>query len=176
MINDNQKIAFSIFIGLVAFGFLVYNWEDEKMHPMTDEKISAAPANIPMISSRTPASAKAQTILIPATTSAPSVPSAPTELNALVEKSLRLQGGDSIKDIQINQFDAYVMKFEGVPVKVAALTINLTNTQGESTSFRAVVDSSNGKILATYDHPVIDSMNPRAEPGIKIDPRYHGTP
>lgn len=90
-----------------------------------------------------------------------------------VEKTLRQQGGNSLKSVSIDKVDSFVMNYEGIPLNVEAVAINLTNQNGEVTKFNAVVDSQNGKILRTFDLPIIDPVNPRAVPGIKIDPRYH---
>lgn len=91
-----------------------------------------------------------------------------------LEKNIRLQGGNSLKEVLITKLDSFVLNHEGISLNAEAVAINLTNQKGEATTFKAVVDSQNGKILRTFDHPINDPVNPRATPGIKIDPRYHG--
>lgn len=90
-----------------------------------------------------------------------------------VEKALRAQGGSSLSEIDIKKTDSFIWAHEGVALNVESVMITLKNQNGEERKFRAMVDSETGKILRTWDHPVIDPMNPRENPGISIDPRYH---
>jgi hypothetical protein len=90
-----------------------------------------------------------------------------------VEKALRAQGGNSLSEINIKKTDSFIWAHEGVALNVESVMITLKNQNGEERKFRAMVDSETGKILRTWDHPVIDPMNPRENRGISIDPRYH---
>ncbi len=90
-----------------------------------------------------------------------------------VEKALRAQGGSSLSDIDIKKTDSFIWAHEGVALNVESVLITLKNHNGEERKFRAMVDSESGKILRTWDHPVIDPMNPRESRGVSIDPRYH---
>jgi len=89
------------------------------------------------------------------------------------KKGLAAQGGSSVKDMEINLLDSFIWSQDGVALNVESVQVTLSNEKGESTKFRALVDSSSGKILQTWDRPVIDSVNPREGHGLKIDPRYH---
>ena len=90
-----------------------------------------------------------------------------------VEKALRAQGGSSLSEIDIQKTDSFIWAHEGVALNVESVLITLKNQNGEERKFRAMVDSETGKILRTWDHPVIDPMNPRESRGVSIDPRYH---
>jgi hypothetical protein len=89
-----------------------------------------------------------------------------------VEKSLKLQGGQSLKTISIEKVESLIWLQNNRALNVESLKINLKNDKNQEVSFRAMIDSSNGKILQTWDQPVVCPTNPRGEPGIKIDPRY----
>lgn len=90
-----------------------------------------------------------------------------------VKKGLRAQGGSSLSEIEIKRTDSFIWAHEGVALNVESVLISLKNQNGEERKFRAMVDSETGKILRTWDHPVIDPMNPRENRGISVDPRYH---
>jgi hypothetical protein len=89
-----------------------------------------------------------------------------------VEKSLRFQGGDSIKKLEINKIESLIWAQNKQALNVESLQIKITDQKGVDVSFRALVDSSNGKMIQTWDQPVIDPVNPREEFRIKVDPRY----
>lgn len=89
------------------------------------------------------------------------------------EKNLILQGGGNLRNVEIEKVDSFEWKVGNVPVQVDSLIVKLEHVKGYRSSFRAIVDSSNGKILQTWDHPVNDNFDPKTKAGIKIDPRYH---
>jgi hypothetical protein len=92
-----------------------------------------------------------------------------------VEKSLFIQGGKELKAVDIKRVDSFIWEHEGISLNVESVVISVTNQKGEERKFRAMIDPLNGKILRTWDHPVVDSMNPRDnQTGFKLDPRYHG--
>jgi hypothetical protein len=90
-----------------------------------------------------------------------------------LEKNLVLQGNGNLKKAEIEIVDSFEWKFGHVPVKVDSLLVKLEHMKGNRTSFNAIVDSSNGKILQTWNHPLTDDFNSRKRNYIKIDPRYH---
>jgi hypothetical protein len=89
-----------------------------------------------------------------------------------LEKGLRTQGGDALKELKIEKVQSLIWNHQGINLHVESVRITLTNDRNEKTSFRALVDSQNGKILQTWDQPVIDPINPRNNFAIRIDPRY----
>lgn len=89
-----------------------------------------------------------------------------------VEKSLKHQGGEALKDVSISTLDSFIWNNSGVALNVESVLITLTNKRDEQTKFRALVDSETGKILHSWDQPVFDPINPREKQGVKIDPRY----
>jgi len=91
-----------------------------------------------------------------------------------VEQAISLQGGPELIETEIIPEDSYIWVFDGTALYVESVLIKLINSRSESTKFRALIDSDTGKILRTWDHPIIDPANPRKSKGIKIDPRYHG--
>jgi hypothetical protein len=90
-----------------------------------------------------------------------------------LEKNLLLQGGGNLKRAEIEKVDSFDWKMGNVPVKVDSLIVKLEHVKGYKSSFRAIVDSSNGKILQTWDHPVNDNFGSKSKADIKIDSRYH---
>jgi len=89
-----------------------------------------------------------------------------------IEHTLRLQGGDAIKTLDIEKAESFVWLVDGQPLNVESVVVRIQNEKNEETIFRALVDSSNGKILHTWDQPVVDPINPRNKFKVKIDPRY----
>ena len=89
-----------------------------------------------------------------------------------LERSLLAQGGQTLKDIKISKLDSFIWSVGGQAVNVESVLIILENEKGELTRFNAMVDSESGKIIQTWNQPVIDPMNPRESEGVRIDPRY----
>lgn len=90
-----------------------------------------------------------------------------------LEKNLLTQGAGQLKSAVIEKVDSFNWKMGNVDVPVDSVLVKLEHVKGHRSSFRAIVDSSNGKILQTWDHPVIDNFGDKHAAGIKIDPRYH---
>lgn len=91
----------------------------------------------------------------------------------LLEENLRAQGGDEIENIKIDKVDSFVWSHEGVSLNVESVVITLRGRDNQSTKFRAIVDAQNGKILNSWDQPIVEYADPSKRRGIKIDPRYH---
>ncbi len=90
-----------------------------------------------------------------------------------LEKTLRTQGGTFVKNIEIEKVDSFDWKVGKVDVRVDSIKVSLQNIKGQRSSFRAIVDASSGKILQTWDQPVIDNFSAKTGGTIKIDSRYH---
>lgn len=90
-----------------------------------------------------------------------------------LESTLKDLGGESLAKIDINKMDSFIWSQDGIALNVESVKVTLTDEAGETTSFKAMVDSETGKILQTWDQPVMDPANPREKWGIKLDPRYH---
>lgn len=90
-----------------------------------------------------------------------------------LEKSLRAQGGDSVKDITIKKVDSFVWNQDGIALFVESVIVTVKNQKNEQTSFKALVDAQNGKILKNWDQPVFDPLHPKDNFKVKVDPRYH---
>lgn len=90
-----------------------------------------------------------------------------------LEKSLRAQGGDSVKDIAIKKVDSFVWNQDGVALFVESVIVTVKNQKNEETSFKALVDAQNGKILKNWDQPIFDPLHPKDNFKVRIDPRYH---
>lgn len=90
-----------------------------------------------------------------------------------LEKSLRAQGGDSVKEIAIQKVDSFVWNQDGVALFVESVIVTVKNQKNEETSFKALVDAQNGKILKNWDQPIFDPLHPKDNFKVKIDPRYH---
>jgi hypothetical protein len=90
-----------------------------------------------------------------------------------LEKTLKTQGGAFIKKIDIEKVDSFDWKVGKVDVRVDSIKVSLQNIKGQRSSFRAIVDASSGKILQTWDQPIVDNFSARIGGTIKIDSRYH---
>lgn len=96
------------------------------------------------------------------------------EWQSKLEEGLRTQGGDAVKDIEIQKVDSFIWTHDGVALNVESVIITVKGFDNRNTTFRALVDSQNGKILNNWDQPIIEYADPLKQPRIKIDPRYHG--
>lgn len=90
-----------------------------------------------------------------------------------IEKNLLAQAAGTLKEAQIEKVDSFNWKIGKVDVPVDSVIVKLEHTKGHRSSFRAIVDASNGKILQTWDHPVLDNFDPKTRYGVKVDSRYH---
>lgn len=90
-----------------------------------------------------------------------------------LERSLRVQGGESLKDITFKKVDSFVWATEGIALFVESVIVTVKNDQNNETTFKVLVDAQTGKILRNWDQPVFDPANPRNNFRIKLDSRYH---
>lgn len=87
---------------------------------------------------------------------------------------LKLQGGDSLRDITIQKIESLIWMNNGSALNVESVAITLRGDKGERTKFRALVDSQSGKIIQSWDQPVYDPVHSgNNNIQIKLDPRYH---
>ncbi len=89
-----------------------------------------------------------------------------------LEKSLTGLAGATLKEIKISKLDSFIWTVSGQSLNVESVLITMENAKGEISKFNALVDSQNGKIIQTWNQPVVDSSNPRENSGVKIDSRY----
>lgn len=90
-----------------------------------------------------------------------------------IKSQLIRQAYDENLDVQIIKEKSLTWEEMGRPIEVESVKISLRNPAGETSTFRALVEQNTGKILRTWDRPVIDPINPRERNGIKISPLYH---
>ncbi len=90
-----------------------------------------------------------------------------------LETTLKAQGGNFITKIEIETLESFDWKVGKVDVRVDSIKVKLENVKGQRSSFRAIVDAKSGKILQTWDAPVVDNFTAKSTADIKIDPRYH---
>jgi hypothetical protein len=89
-----------------------------------------------------------------------------------LEEVLLAQAPD-LKELKISRLDSFIWSVGGQATNVESVLVSFKSDSGQSTKFNALVDSQTGKILQSWNHPIIDSLNPRETFGIKLDPRYH---
>lgn len=143
-------------------------------------KEAASPAVKPGIERPAPVTAKSvqrppkqeQQKAIPQTAKAANIPSPEWKEN--LESTIRLQGGDAVKDVILNKVDSFVWSHEGISLFVESVIVTIKNHRNEETTFKVLVDAQNGKILRNFERPVFDPVNPKEGFKIRIDPRYHG--
>lgn len=90
-----------------------------------------------------------------------------------LEKTLRAQGGSSLKDVKLDKVDSFVWVQDGIALFVESVIVKIRNDKNHETKFRVLVDAQTGKILNNWDRPVVDVYNPKEEYRVPIDPRYH---
>ena len=90
-----------------------------------------------------------------------------------LKKTFQAQGGESLRNIEIKKVESFIWVHEGIALNVESVIVTLQNDQGSETIFRTLVNSQTGKILKNWDQPITDSVNPRENAGVKLDPRYH---
>lgn len=90
-----------------------------------------------------------------------------------LEKTLFAQAGGTLKRVEIKVVDSFPWKVGAVELLVDSILVRLEGSKGQRSSFRAIVDATNGKILQTWDRPIIDHLDSKSDNGIRIDPRYH---
>jgi hypothetical protein len=91
-----------------------------------------------------------------------------------LQKSLIKQGGRDLKDLTITPLESLIWVHEGRALNVETARISFTTPEGNEISFKTMVDSQTGKILQTWDQPVIDDFSREKKSGVKLDPRYLG--
>lgn len=90
-----------------------------------------------------------------------------------LKKALETQGGNTIKELTIQNIDSFVWIHEGAPLFVESVIVKIKGNENQLVNFRVLVDAQTGKILRSWDQPVIDPIDPRSNFKIKVDPRYH---
>ena len=89
----------------------------------------------------------------------------------LVE-SLKIQGGEAVKDIEIKKVASFVWVQNDVGINVESVIVTVKGKDAKESIFKAMVDSETGKILETWDRPIEDLSNPKNGFRLKVDPRY----
>jgi len=173
MIKEQRRalaVLIPITIALISFWYI----DGE-----TEEKLSTAPSShieaAPKIEFKTPSRFPAS---VPLNVRNPVIIHTNAGLNhpvwkEKVEKTLLTQAAGNLKKAEIEKVDSFQWKMGKVDVQVDSIIVKLEHTKGHRSSFRAIVDASNGKILQTWDHPVLDNFDPKTRYGVKVDPRYH---
>lgn len=132
-----------------------------QMRPETSLKAqSRLPASVP---------ANLQNAVVTHTNTGPTQPVWKKQL----EKNLIVQASGTLKNAEIDKVDSFNWRMGKVDVKVDSIIVKLEHVKGHRSSFRAIVDASNGKILQTWDQPVLDNFDSKTRYGVKVDPRYH---
>lgn len=96
------------------------------------------------------------------------------EWKSSLSESIQRQGGRDLKDLQITPIESLVWVHEGKALNVETAKVSFKDPGGREISFKAMVDSQSGKILQTWDQPVVDDFSHSQKSGIKLDPRYLG--
>lgn len=86
--------------------------------------------------------------------------------------TLQMQAGDKLKDISIKKVDSYVSANDGIALFVESVVVTAYNQRNEESQFRILVDAQNGKILQSWDRPVVDEWHKSDEDFLKVDSRY----
>ncbi|MFA5584695.1 MAG: hypothetical protein WDA09_10825 [Bacteriovoracaceae bacterium] len=162
-----------LFLGLAALFLLMRGEAEHKktvIHKISSEQIKE-------IDEKEEKKIREAESTLPETTSTTDSHSDKSDIDQIWEENVKAQllrqAYDDSFDIQITKEDSFSWKELGKPIQVKSVKVQLRNMAGETSSFRAIVDPSNGKILRTWDRPVFDPINPRESRGIKLNPLYH---
>jgi hypothetical protein len=90
-----------------------------------------------------------------------------------LERSLRAQGGEKLRDLKMDKVDSFVWVQDDIALFVESVLVQVKNESNVNIKFRVLVDAQTGKILNNWDRPVIDIFDPKSEYKIPIDSRYH---
>jgi hypothetical protein len=90
-----------------------------------------------------------------------------------LERTLKAQGGESIKDLKLEKVDSFVWVQDDIALFAESVLVQVKNEKNVNIKFRVLVDAQTGKILNNWDRPVIDLYDPKSDFKIPIDPRYH---
>lgn len=90
-----------------------------------------------------------------------------------VKVHLKRQAMDDNVEVDIIKESTLFWEEMGTSIEANTIKVQLRTPAGETTSFRALIDANTGKVLRTWDRPVLDPINPRERSGIKINARYH---
>lgn len=152
-----KRYYFQIAVFIAGVYFALNSHEEKAAHkPVT------APAKEVK---RSVASVPAQKVSAPIPVNKPS-----PEWKSKLEDSIRQQA--DVKDLQIEKVDSFIWKEQGLPLHVESAIVTLKNEQNTEIRFRVLVDSQNGKVLRTWDHPVFDPMNPKDKLRIEAEPVF----
>lgn len=91
-----------------------------------------------------------------------------------LRQAVSRQGGNSLKDIKVIKEDSFIWVHAGIGLNVESVVVTLKDHKNQETTFRALVDSQTGKILQTWDWPIIDEFVRSEDSGVALDPRYLG--
>lgn len=164
----NQLILLSLIILVVVIAVFLFEEQlpgnDEPATASSTQSSSTSPVGMPKINGRRvmnlPPGKDAITKL--------KVSNKVSDWQEGLEHSLKVQGGDAIKDLKIENIESLIWVQHGIALNVESLKITITNDKKEKTMFRAMVDSQNGKILQTWDAPIFDEVS--EEKRIKLHP------
>ena len=163
-------VLISFSIALMCFWFIDKSGE-KSVSSHSPDQTRPLMRNSQFAPSRVPASVPA-TLRKPVITHTNSGLSQPVWKKQL-EKSLLVQAAGTLKNAEIDKVDSFNWKMGKVDVKVDSIIVKLEHVKGHRSSFRAIVDASNGKILQTWDAPINDNFDSKTRFGVKVDPRYH---
>jgi hypothetical protein len=164
-----KKLA--VIMGICILGVSYLWWHSPVLSP--EEKKAQSLPSIVESQERKPAEEEKETAL-------PSLPSSPSAQvfaeTKQWEKKLRQQffhqGQRSLKKVEIKKERSLYWEMDGIKIRVESIVVNLTHQEGQSSSFRALVDPATGKIIETWDRTVFDPVDKSKEFRFNLDPRY----
>ncbi len=170
--TKHQKTSAAILVPIVVALVGIWYFDPKNGKDSTKSASSDLKRTMPREATVGHLRAPASVPQLPLKTAVASVP-APAVWKENLEKTLKTQGGSFIKNIDIETVDSFNWKVGKVDVRVDSIKVSLQNGNGQRSSFRAIVDASSGKILQTWDQPIIDNFSAKNGGTVKIDSRYH---
>jgi hypothetical protein len=73
-----------------------------------------------------------------------------------VEKNLKQQMGDGLKELTIRPLKSTIIERDDHQIPAQIVLVTLKNTDNVTTSFNALIDPQSGKVLETWNQPVFE--------------------
>jgi hypothetical protein len=158
-----------IIVGAFLFfcGFFFFYFKKEEFSISTHDKKDSLKISVQKV----PFQTQKATVLKTSSSSAP-LSKTSSQWEKKLQKHLKAQARDSVKDIKVVKEKSLVYHQNQIPLQVESVLISLTNHQDVTSSFRALVDAKTGKVLETWDQTIFDPAEVRKEFRFKLDPRY----
>jgi|GEM_PF-4007879 len=158
--TKKRRVIFFLTIILISLGFFLLRLAKDSKPESSTTEIKSGPLkrSIFIRSSSSPKSPQAQ----------PKNDNPPPPWEDQLIENLKAQAGDELEKIDYVVFERRSWPVNEIKIPVALTTLKLTRKGGMETKVDVMIDETTGKILQSWNAPVIDPVNPREEFRIKL--------